>query len=162
MGDLVPTEQSALERAQTMSPDIQEVVLRAVATGRYGGGNAFMMQALNAASLEEATDIGTVVSARDHLNERMRFIDVQFLDSDPSLESPVPIFAVATVAREMNDGVIEKLSCGAGHVLGVLIMACEKNLFPFDAELVSVDLGGGRKAINLQLAPTRVKAEQDF
>jgi len=58
--------------------------------------------------------------------------------------------------------VIEKMSCGAGHVVGVLIRAAEMGWFPFDAELVSVGLGAGRKAINLQLAPERVQAETNF
>jgi hypothetical protein len=140
----------------------QKIIDRAAHTGRYGGGNAFLMQALGANTIEEATEIGTVISGKEHLSERIRYTDVMFLDSDPDLHSDIPIFAVCTVVREMGDGVAEKMSIGAGHVVGVLIRAAELDWFPFDAELVSVDLGGGRKAINLQLAPTRVENSTDF
>lgn len=140
----------------------QAIIDRANATGHYGGGNAFLLQALNADSLEEATEIGTVISGKEHLNERIRYVGCVFMDSDPDLHSDIPIFAVCDVVREMGDGVAEKMSIGAGHVIGVLIRACELDWFPFDAELVSVDLGGGRKAINLQLAPTRVVNDKDF
>jgi hypothetical protein len=155
------TSESAGEIA-ALSKDVQKVIDRASATGRYSSVNVFMAQALNADSLEQATDIADVIPGSEHLNERIRFIDVAFLDSDPELESDIPIFAVCTVAREMNGGIIEKMSIGAGHVVGVLIRAAEMEWFPFDAELVSAGLGAGRKAINLQLAPERVKAEQDF
>lgn len=150
------------EVAALYDPQIEQVLARVRATGRYGSGTVFLMQALNAATLEEATDIGSVIAAKEHLNERIRFIDVQFMDSDPDLDSPIPIFAVCTVAREMAGGEIEKLSCGAAHVVGVLIRAAEQGWFPFDAELVSVDLGKGMKAINLQLAPQQVESSSDF
>lgn len=140
----------------------QAIIDRAAATGHYGGGNAFLMQALQANTIEEATEILGVISGKEHLNERIRYVGCQFVDSDPDLHSDIPIFAVCDVVREMGDGVVEKMSIGAGHVVGVLIRACELDWFPFDAELVSVDLGGGRKAINLQLAPTRVESESDF
>lgn len=158
----IPTNDPTAVQRAPLSPEIQDIVTRAKATGRYAGGAAFIMQALNAATLEEATEIGSVISGGEHLNERIRYLDVSFLDSDPELDSPVPLFAVATVVREMGDGVVEKMSIGAGHVLGVLIRACEQGWFPFDAELVSVPLGGGKKAINLQLSPTKVDNTADF
>lgn len=142
---------------QSLTPEVQAIVDRVKATGRYVGANVFLMNALEADSLEAATEIGEVIQGQEHLNERIRFVDVTFLDSDPELGSDVPIFAVVDVVREMGDGVVEKMSIGAGHVVGVLIRACEMGWFPFDAELVSVGLGSGRKAINLQLAPRRVE-----
>lgn len=145
-----------------LSEDKRQVIARAAATGRYSSVNAFLVQALNADSIEAATEIGEVIQGGEYLNERIRFMDVTFLDSDPELESDIPIFAVATVVREMGDGTQEKLSIGAGHVVGVLIRAAEMGWFPFDGELVSVGLGAGRKAINLQLAPTRVESAPDF
>jgi hypothetical protein len=145
-----------------LSKDVQAVIDRASATGRYSSVNAFLAQALNADTIEAATDIGEVIQGKEHLNERIKFLDVVFLDSDPELEGDIPIFAVCTVAREMEGGVIEKLSCGAGHVVGVLIRAAEMGWFPFDAQLVSVGLGAGRKAINLVLAPERVESDPNW
>lgn len=142
--------------------DVQAVIDRAAATGRYSSINPFMTQALNADTIEEATEIGEVIQGGDHLNERIRYLDVMFLDSDPELESDVPIFAVCTVIREMGDGTRERMSIGAGHVVGVLMRAAEKDWFPFDAQLVSNGLGAGRKAINLVLAPERVESEPHF
>ena len=162
MSDLVPTDKSAIERATEMSPAAVEATQRAIATGRYGGGDAFLIQALNAATLEEATEIIAAISGKEHLNERIRFDGVTFLDSDPDLDSALPIFALCDVHREMGDGTAEKLSIGASQPMGVLIRAAESGWFPFDGELVSVDLGGGRKAINLQLSPTRVDNTNDF
>lgn len=155
------TDESPAEIA-ALSKNMQLVVDRATATGRYAGENPFLIQALNADSLAEATDIGAVIAGKDHLNERMRYVDVAFLDSDPELDSEVPIYAVCTVIREMGDGVAEKMSIGAAHVVGVLIRAAEMDWFPFDAELVTVPLSAGRKAINLQLAPTKVANQNDF
>lgn len=145
-----------------LSADIQAVIDRVRATGRYSGVNAFLSQALKADTIEAATDIGEVIQGGEHLNERIKYLDVAFLDSDPELQADIPIFAVATVVREMGDGVVEKMSIGAGHALGVLIRAAEKGWFPFDAELVSVGLGAGKKAINLQLSPERVATAPDF
>jgi hypothetical protein len=159
--ELTPTSGNAGEIA-ALSKDVQAVVDRASATGKYSSVNAFLAQALNADTIEQATEVGEVIQAADHLNERIRYMDVVFLDSDPELESDIPIFAVCTVVREMGDGVQEKMTCGAGHVVGVLIRAAEKGWFPFDAELVSVGLGAGRKAINLQLSPQRVETLKDL
>lgn len=156
MSQVVPTQANEVATTAPTDQVVAEIVARAHATGRYVGGAAFIMQALDANTLEEATEIGEVINGGDHLNERIRFIDVQFLDSDPELEALVPLFALCKVVREMGGGTVEKLSIGAGHVLGVLIRACELDLFPFDGELVSVGLGAGRKAINLQLAPRKV------
>jgi hypothetical protein len=145
-----------VEVPRELDPITQAIVNRAVSTGHYGGGTAFLLQALSAETIEQATTIGTVLSAKDDvLGERLRIMDVTFIDSDPDLESPIPLFAVIDCVREMS-GERVKVSCGASHVLGVLIRACEMDWFPFDAELVSVGLGAGRKAINLNLAPTRV------
>jgi len=139
-----------------LDPTVVAILDRARATGHYAGGAVFLLQALGADTLEEATDIGTVLSARDNvLGERLRILGVTFLDSDPELESPLPLFAVIDCFREMT-GERVKVSCGAAHVLGVLIRACELDWFPFDAELVSVPLGKATAAINLQLAPQRV------
>lgn len=154
--DLQKRADEVLDAPRELSGPARAVIERAKATGHYGGGLSFMLQALNAPTLEEATSIGEVLSARDDvLGERLRFIDVSFLGSDDELESEVPIFAVIDCVREMT-GERVKVSCGASHVVGVLIRACEMDWFPFDGELVSVGLGAGRKAINLNLAPQRV------
>lgn len=145
-----------------LDPQIQQIVDRAKRTGRYVGGASFVFQALDAATIEEATAIGAVISGREHVGERIKFLDVSFLDSDAKLESPIPVFALASVVREAGDGVVEKMSCGAGHVLGVLIRAAEQDWFPFDGELVSVPLGGGMAALNLQLAPRKVPALEEL
>lgn len=154
----VPTNNGALETPAELSPEIAAIVHRAKATGHYVGGASFVMQALDAATLEEATDIGTVISAQEHTGERIKFLSASFLDSDPELKSDIPLFALCDVVREMGDGVVEKMSCGAGHVLGTMIRAVEMDWFPFDGELVSVSLGAGRSAINLKLAPRKVEA----
>lgn len=140
------------------SPIALAIIDRARATGHYGGGPVFMLQALGADTLEAATEIGEVVSVRDNLlGERLHIIDVTFLDGDDELDAQVPIFAVIDCFREMTGEQI-KATCGAEHVVGVLIRACEMDWFPFDAEIVSVKLGSGKAALNLKLAPTRVDA----
>ncbi len=148
--DLVPAKESAGEIA-ALSKDVQLVIERATLTGRYSSVNPFLVQALNAESLDQATRIEDVIQGKEHLGEVMTYLDCVFLDSDPEIETDIPIYAVVTVARPLEGGIVQKMSCGAGHVVGVLIRACEKAWFPFDAELVSVALGAGRKAINLQL-----------
>lgn len=155
------SEPSAGEIA-ALSKDVQLVIERATATGRYSSVNPFLVQALNADTPEQATRIDEVIQGKEHLNEVIKFLDAVFLDSDPELESDIPIYAVCTVTREMNGGVVEKMSVGAGHVIGFLIRACEKDWFPFDAELVTVGLGAGRKAINLQLVAPRAEGPKDF
>lgn len=156
------TSNGAVELTAQLSPEVQMVVDRARRTGHYMGANAFLLNALSANTIEEATEIGEVIQGSEHLNERIRFVGVSYLDSDPELKSDIPIFALCDVVREMGDGVQEKMSIGAGHVLGVLLRADEQGWFPFDAELVSVGLGAGKKAINLQLAPRRVEALEEL
>lgn len=151
-------ENGTVATTAPLSPEIAAIVGRAKATGQYVGGASFVMQALDAATLEEATDIGAVISGKEHVGERIQFRGVQFLDSDPELEGDIPLFALCDIVREAGDGVVEKMSIGAGHVLGLMIRACEMDWFPFDAELVPVPLGKGRTAINLKLAPRKVPA----
>lgn len=151
-----------LEQSAPLAPEVEAILRRARKTGRYLTVNPFLQSALDADTLEAATQMVDVISGQEHLNERIRFIDVTFLNSDPELGSDVPIFAVCDVAREMGDGVIEKMSIGAGQVVGVMIRAAEMDWFPFDAELVAVGLGTGKKAINLQLSPKRVDNDADF
>lgn len=115
------------------------------------------MQALGADTLEAATEIGQVFPAANYVGGRLKFVNVSFMDSDPTLDSRIPIFALVDVVRDNGDGTVELMSCGAEHVLGVLIRACEMDWFPFDGILEEVDLGSGRKAINLTLAPGRVE-----
>lgn len=158
----VPTNDPTAAAVAQLDPIVATITARIMATGRYVGGAAFLMQALNAATIEEATNIGSVIQGAEHLGERIRFFDVQFLDSDPELDAMVPYFAVCDVVREMGDGTHEKLSTGAGHVLGVLIAACEQGWFPFDGELVSAPIGAGKKAINLSLAPRRVEPLEEL
>lgn len=145
-----------------LSREEAALIARVTATGRYSSINPFLVQALTADTIEEATAIGDVIQGGEHLNERIRYFGVTFLDSDPELDSDIPIFAVCDVVREMGDGAHERMSIGAGHVVGVLIRAAEQGWFPFDAELVAVGLGAGRKAINLQLAPTKVESTTEF
>lgn len=149
--------------ATTLAGAITERVgQRIIATGRYVGGSAILLQALNAATLEEATNIGTLLSGKDHTGERIRFLDVQFADSDPALDSKLPWYAIADVVIEGRDGETERLGCGAEHVVGVLLRAAELDLFPFDAYLEGKDLGGGMQALNLSLAPTRVGDDKSY
>src|SRR5690348_5565314 len=145
-----------------LSRDVQLVMDRVIATGRYSSVNPFLVQAMNADSLEAATRIEDVIQGKEHLNEVMTYLDVVFLDSDPTLESDLPIYAVCTVARPLEGGIVQKMSVGAGHVVGVLIRAAEMGWFPFDAELVSVKLDGTRKAINLQVAPRQADKPAEF
>ncbi len=145
-----------------LSRDVQLVIDRVAATGRYSSVNPFLVQALNADTIEAATRIDDVIQGGDHLNEVMTYLDVTFLDSDPELESDLPIYAVCTVGRPLEGGIVQKMSVGAGHVVGVLIRATEKDWFPFDAELTSVALGAGRKAINLNVVHDAPKSDKPF
>lgn len=152
------TNNGALETTPAMNPAIAEVVARAQRTGHYVGGASFVMQALDAATLEEATNIGTVLSGKEMTGQRIKFLGASFLDSDPELDGDIPLFALCDVVPEMGDGEVVKMSIGAGHVVGLMIRAHEMGWFPFDAELVAVPLGKGKTAINLQLAPRKVEA----
>ena len=154
--DLAKRSDAEVDAERELTPFQQAIIDRVQASGHYASSGAFLLAALNAETLEQATDMGTVLGAREHvLGERLRVLDVTFLDSDPELGSSIPLFAVIDCYRELT-GERVKVSCGAEHVLGVLIRACEMGWFPFDAELVSVDLGKAKKAINLRLAPARV------
>lgn len=152
------TNNGAVEVAPALSPEIAAIVGRAKETGHYVGGASFVMQALDAATLEEATNIGTVLSGKETTDQRIKFMGASFLDSDPELEGDLPLFALCDVVLEGGDGEMVKMSIGAGHVVGMMIRAHEMGWFPFDAELVSVPLGKGKNAINLRLAPRKVEA----
>lgn len=141
---------------------IEQVGARIEATGCYVGGNAILLQALNATSLEEATNIGTLLSGKDHTGERIKFLSVQFADSDPELKSKLPWYAICDVVIDGGTGEVQRLGCGAEHAVGVLLRASELKLFPFDAYLEGKDLGGGMTALNMTLAPTRVDSSSDF
>lgn len=143
-------------------PFMDAFMARVRATGCYVGPNAILMQALGAASLEEATNLGLTLSGKDATGVRMRFLGVVFADSDEALDSRLPIYAQADVVRDGGPGEVEKLQCGAEHVVGVLVRACELDLFPFEAELEGVPLGGGQVALNLVLAPKFVGPAKDF
>lgn len=144
------------------NPAIDEVVARAQRTGHYVGGASFVMQALDAVTIEEATNIGTVLSGKEMTGQRLKFLGCSFLDSDPELDGDIPLFALCDVVPERGDGEVVKMSIGAGHVVGLMIRAHEMGWFPFDAELVPVPLGKGKTAINLQLAPRRVEALEEL
>ena len=154
--DVAKTTNAEPAPAPELSPVVQEIGRRIMATGRYMPTAVFLMRALNADTIEEATDIGEVVSVSKYLvGERLRIIDVTFLDSDPDLESTIPWFAVFDCYRELSGERI-KAECGAEHPLGVLIRACELDWFPFDAEFVPVPISATKTALNLKLAPRRV------
>lgn len=154
--DLAKQSSDTAEVERVLDPVVVAIIDRVKATGRYGSAGVFLLKALDAQTIEEATDTGQVLGAKENvLGERLRMTGVTFLDSDPELESTVPIFAVIDCFREL-DGTQVKVSCGAEQVLGVLIRACEMDWFPFDAELYSVSLGKAKNAINLRLAPQRV------
>lgn len=146
----------------TTDPMIDAVRARIVQTGKYVGASAILLQALNATTLEEATNIGTLLSGKDHTDTRMKFLGVQFADSDPKLESKLPWYAICDVVIDGGTGEVQRLGCGAEHVVGVLLRAAEMGWFPFDAYLEGKDLGGGMTALNLTIAPTRVANEPSF
>lgn len=156
------TTSSSMAETSTADPMVEAVRARIVATGAYVGGSAILLQALNATSLEEATNIGTLLSGKDHTDQRMKFLGVQFADSDPKLESKLPWYAICDVVFGGGTGEVHRLGCGAEHVVGVLLRAAELGWFPFDAYLEGKDLGGGMTALNLTLAPTRVDSGADF
>lgn len=156
------TNNGALDTSTTADPMVEGVRARIIMTGCYVGGSAILLQALNATSLEEATNIGTILSGKDHTDQRMKFLGVQFADSDPKLESKLPWYAICDVVIDGGTGEVQRLGCGAEHVVGVLLRAAEMGWFPFDAYLEGKDLGGGMTALNLSIAPTRVDSSFDF
>lgn len=156
--DLAKRPDGEVEAAREYSPKALVIQERAKATGYYADLNPFLLQALEADTIEAATSREGVLSGRDDvIGERLRIVGVTFLDADPTLDSALPFYAVIDCIREMT-GERVKVSIGADQPTGVLLRACEQGWFPFDAELESVKLGGVKKAINLVLAPTRVDA----
>lgn len=121
----------------------------------YAGPSAFLLQAMTATSLEQATETGELVSARDNTGVRFRFIDATFCDSD--LEGQLPFYAICN-AIGSTDGAACKVSVGGARVLAILFRACEMDWFPFDAEFESINLGSGMNALNLVLAPQQVQS----
>jgi hypothetical protein len=121
----------------------------------YIGDGGFIAQAMQADTLEEATKTGAMISGRDRAGERFRFLNATFADSD--LEGIIPLFAVCDVIDPVT-GSVEKLSCGGGRVVATLFRACEKEWFPFEAVFQQVDMGDGKKALNLVLAPEQVRS----
>lgn len=121
----------------------------------YVGTGAFIAQAMQAETLEEATETGEILSGRDTAGTRYRWLGAQFADSD--LEGALPVFAICDVI-DPTSGAVAKLAVGGSRVVVTLFRACEKEWFPFDASLESVNLGAGLAALNLVLAPTQVKS----
>jgi hypothetical protein len=120
----------------------------------YVGDGGFIAQAMMADTIEEATKTGAMISGRDHPGTRYRWLNATFADSE--LDGTLPLFAICDVIDPAT-GAVEKLTVGGARVTATLFRACEKEWFPFEASLESVDMGAGRAALNLVLAPSKVE-----
>lgn len=120
----------------------------------YVGDGGFLAQAMEADTLEEATATGELWSAQDEIGTVFHWLNAKFLDSD--LDGTLPFFAICDVVNT-DTGEKGQLSVGGARVVATLFRACESNWFPFDASLVTVDVGTGKTALNLVVAPTKVK-----
>ena len=152
----VPTTENGAASTPAVNPFVQHITDRIVATGCYVGSFGILGQALTADTLEAAMNMGEMIDAEAHMNERIRFVRCSFADSDPALGARVPYFAVCEVMLDDGTGALRKMSIGAEHVLGVLIRACEQDWFPFEGQLQSVRLDSVRTAINLVPVPAKV------
>lgn len=135
---------------------VEQLGRRLIATGAYSPGNPLMVQALNADTLEDAMRVGEVISGRDYPDQRIRFNSVLFIDSDPSLEAKIPFYALLDVVLDDNSGEVRRMAIGAEQPLGVFIRAAEQGWFPFEGRFEIVDLGQGKKAVNLVPVPAKV------
>ena len=105
-------------------------------------------------TIEEATKTGEMISGRDAVGVRFRWLGATFADSE--LDGTLPLFAICDVIDPAS-GAVEKLTVGGARVTATLFRAAQMEWFPFEAALVSVDLGVGKAALNLELAPTKVE-----
>lgn len=150
------TAGNSLPEPTTDGPDMTytEWVTKEIQRSKwYVGAGAFIAQAMNAETIEEATETGDLISGRDSTGIRYRWLSAAFADSE--LDGALPLFAVCDVIDPAT-GAVAKLSVGGARVTATLFRACQKEWFPFDASLESVDLGPGLAALNLVLAPTQV------
>lgn len=135
---------------------VEQLSRRLMATGAYSPGNALMVQALSADTLEEAMQVGDVISGRDYPDMRIRFLSVLFTDSDPTLDARIPYYALLNVVLDDGTGETRRMAIGAEQPLGVFIRAVEQGWFPFEGKFEIVDLGQGKKAVNLVPVPVKV------
>lgn len=158
MTQLQPTPPTASSPAPTRTEQFADQFARRLfATGAYTPGNALMVQALNADSLEDAMAVGEVLSARDYPDQRIRFNRVLFTDSDPELNARVPFYAILDVVLDDNSGTVQRMACGAEQPLGVFVRAAEQGWFPFEGQFELVKLDAAKTAINLVPVPARVQ-----
>ena len=120
----------------------------------YVGDGGFIAQAMNAETIEAATETGELWKGQAEVGRRFRFLTAVFADSD--LDGALPFFAICDVVAE-DTGEVGKLSVGGGRVVSTMFRANQKTWFPFVASLAEVDLGSGKAALNLVLAPTKVE-----
>lgn len=149
------TAGNSLPEPTTDGPDMTytEWVTKEIQRSKwYVGDGGFIAQAMQAETLEEATKNGDMISGRDSAGIRYRWLGATFADSD--LPGTLPLFAVCDVV-DVDTGAIMKMSVGGARVTATLFRACEKEWFPFEASIESVDMGSGQAALNLVLAPTQ-------
>lgn len=126
----------------------------------YVGDGGFLAQAMEADTIEDATATDELWRGRDEIGTVFHWLSAKFLDSDPDLDGTLPFFAICEV---VNTATGEKgaMSVGGARVVATLFRACEANWFPFDASLANVDLGSGKAALNLVVAPRKVTNTKD-
>jgi hypothetical protein len=122
----------------------------------YVGDGGFIAQAMNAETIEAATETGELWKGQDSTGTTYRWLSAVFADSD--LEGALPFFIIADVV-DTETGEVGKMTCGGARVIATMFRANQKAWFPFEASLVEVDLGGARAALNLVVAPKKVKNE---
>lgn len=120
----------------------------------YVGDGGFIAQAMEADTIEEATQTGELWRAQDYLGNVFVWQTARFADSD--LDGTLPFFAICDVVNT-STGEKGQLSVGGARVIATLFRACEANWFPFDASLEEVQLSGAKAALNLVVAPAKVK-----
>jgi hypothetical protein len=120
----------------------------------YVGDGGFVAQAMGAQTLEEATATGDLIPGREREGDVFRFSSATFADSD--LDGQLPFYAVCDVIDPAS-GQLSKWACGGARVVATLFRAAQMDWFPFDASVISVEMGAGKRALNLVLAPTPVK-----
>jgi hypothetical protein len=123
----------------------------------YVGDGGFVAQAMGAQTLEEATATGDLIPGREREGDVFRFSSATFADSD--LDGQLPFYAVCDVI-DPTTGQLAKWACGGARVVATLFRACQMDWFPFDASVISVDMGMGKRALNMVLAPTKVTSKK--
>jgi hypothetical protein len=154
----VTTDPKAAAVDTAAAPDLtyMEWVTKQIRDSKwYVGDGGFVAQAMGAQTLEEATATGDLIPGRERVDDVFRFNSATFADSD--LDGQLPFYAVCDVIDPAS-GQLSKWACGGARVVATLFRAAQMDWFPFDASIVEVEMGGGKRALNLVLAPTKVKS----